>query len=53
MDSISNGLDSQTTFEIIRSIRTLSRALGFTAVISLLQPSPEVFYTFDELMLLG
>jgi ABC-type methionine transport system ATPase subunit len=37
MDSISNGLDSATTFDIIRSIAYLNRTTGLTNVIALLQ----------------
>lgn len=39
MDSISNGLDSATTYDIVRSIHTISINYGTTVVISLLQVS--------------
>ena len=48
-----NLLDSETTFEIIRSMKLHCGFFGTTAVVSLLQPTPEVFYTFDDLVLLG
>ncbi len=37
MDSISNGLDSATTFDIVRTIKMFSTKVGTTIVISLLQ----------------
>ncbi len=37
MDSISNGLDSATTFDIVRCIRATCDYIGGTVVISLLQ----------------
>lgn len=39
MDSISNGLDSATTFDIIRSLRAVTSIFGITNVVSLLQVS--------------
>jgi len=46
-------IDSETTYEIIRAMKLYCSIFGTTVVISLLQPTPEVFYTFDDLMLLG
>jgi ABC-type multidrug transport system ATPase subunit len=37
MDSISNGLDSATTLDMIRAVRTAVDCIGGTCVISLLQ----------------
>ncbi len=37
MDCISNGLDTATTYDILRSIRVLNHSLGTTNLISLLQ----------------
>lgn len=37
MDSISNGLDTATTYDIVRSIKLISTKVGTTVVISLLQ----------------
>ena len=37
MDSITNGLDSKTSFEIIQSIQTFARIFNLTSVIALLQ----------------
>uniref|UniRef100_A0A6N2N7D7 ABC transporter domain-containing protein n=1 Tax=Salix viminalis TaxID=40686 RepID=A0A6N2N7D7_SALVM len=52
MDEISNGLDSSTTYQIIRYLRHSTRALDGTTVISLLQPAPETYELFDDVMLL-
>jgi len=46
-------IDSETTYEIIRALKLITSILRQTAVISLLQPTPEVFYSFDELILMG
>jgi ABC-type multidrug transport system ATPase subunit/ABC-type multidrug transport system permease subunit len=51
MDAVSNGLDASTTFDIFRALRHISQTLGFTACVSLLQPAPEVFNLFDEVIL--
>ncbi|KAG7381550.1 hypothetical protein PHYPSEUDO_005933 [Phytophthora pseudosyringae] len=53
MDEISTGLDSAATFDIISTQRSLARTLSKTVVISLLQPSPEVFALFDDVILLN
>jgi len=53
MDEISNGLDSSTTFQIVNSLRQLVQILGRTAVISLLQPAPETYDLFDDIILLS
>nr|CAB3468473.1 unnamed protein product [Digitaria exilis] len=53
MDEISNGLDTSTTFQIISSLRQAIHILGVTAVISLLQPAPETYNLFDEIILLS
>lgn len=42
-DEISTGLDSSTTFQIVRSLRDLVQLGSATAMIALLQPAPEVF----------
>ncbi|KAI3512248.1 hypothetical protein L1887_19561 [Cichorium endivia] len=52
MDEISTGLDSSTTYQIIKYLKHSTRALDGTAVISLLQPDPETFELFDDLILL-
>ncbi|KAK4274401.1 hypothetical protein QN277_017626 [Acacia crassicarpa] len=52
MDEISSGLDSSTTFQIINSIRQSIHILNGTALISLLQPAPETYELFDDILLL-
>ncbi|XP_039117320.1 ABC transporter G family member 44-like [Dioscorea cayenensis subsp. rotundata] len=53
MDEISTGLDSSTTYQIVNSIRQSIHILGGTAVISLLQPAPETYDLFDDIILLS
>ena len=53
MDAISNGLDSATTFDIIRAAKSVAESLESTFVIALLQPPPETFNLFDEIILLS
>ncbi|KAF1332342.1 Atp-binding protein, partial [Globisporangium splendens] len=53
MDDISTGLDSAATFDIIDTMRGIAKAFGTTIVISLLQPSPEVFALFDDVLILN
>lgn len=52
MDEISNGLDSSTTFQIISCIQQTVHIMGTTALISLLQPAPETFNLFDDIILM-
>ncbi|KAH9298064.1 hypothetical protein KI387_029746, partial [Taxus chinensis] len=53
MDEISTGLDSSTTFQIIKYLRQSVHALDGTALISLLQPAPETYELFDDIILLS
>ncbi|XP_021684676.2 ABC transporter G family member 32 isoform X2 [Hevea brasiliensis] len=52
MDEISNGLDSSTTYQIIKYLRHSTCSLDGTTVISLLQPAPETYELFDDVILL-
>ena len=52
-DEISTGLDSATTFQIVRNLRDLCHLLGATIMVALLQPAPEVFDLFDDVCLLA
>ncbi|KAF8393306.1 hypothetical protein HHK36_021547 [Tetracentron sinense] len=52
MDEISTGLDSSTTYQIIKYLKQSTRALDGTTVISLLQPAPETYELFDDIILL-
>jgi ABC-type multidrug transport system ATPase subunit len=53
MDEISTGLDSSTTFQIVNSMKQFVHILKGTAVISLLQPPPETYNLFDDIILLS
>ncbi|XP_050231953.1 pleiotropic drug resistance protein 1-like isoform X2 [Mercurialis annua] len=53
MDEISTGLDSSTTYQIVNSLRQSIHILNGTAVISLLQPAPETYNLFDDIILLS
>ncbi|KAJ0007311.1 hypothetical protein Pint_29980 [Pistacia integerrima] len=53
MDEISTGLDSSTTFHIVNCIRQTIHILDGTALISLLQPAPETYDQFDDIILLS
>ncbi|KAL8501204.1 hypothetical protein ACS0TY_020672 [Phlomoides rotata] len=53
MDEISTGLDSSTTFQIVKFMRQMVHINDITMVISLLQPAPETFGLFDDLILLS
>nr|AGT28053.1 pleiotropic drug resistance transporter 1 [Panax ginseng] len=53
MDEISTGLDSSTTFQIVNSLKHSVHILQGTALISLLQPAPETYDLFDDIILLS
>ncbi|KAM3199499.1 hypothetical protein P3L10_031859 [Capsicum annuum] len=53
MDEISTGLDSSTTYSIVNTLRQSVQILNGTAVISLLQPAPETYSLFDDIILLS
>ncbi|KAL8527705.1 hypothetical protein ACS0TY_005522 [Phlomoides rotata] len=53
MDAISNGLDSSTTYQIVSFLQQLAHITDATIVVSLLQPTPETFDLFDDLILIG
>ncbi|KAI3786796.1 hypothetical protein L1987_40773 [Smallanthus sonchifolius] len=53
MDEISNGLDSSTTYQIIACLQHLAHITDASILISLLQPSPEAFDLFDDIMLMA
>ncbi|KAM7512769.1 hypothetical protein LguiB_011644 [Lonicera macranthoides] len=52
MDEISNGLDSSTTYQIINYLKHSTCALDATTVVSLLQPAPETYELFDDIILI-
>ncbi|ONK78781.1 uncharacterized protein A4U43_C02F22340 [Asparagus officinalis] len=53
MDEISTGLDSSTTFQIVKFLRQMVHVMDCTMILSLLQPSPETFNLFDDIILLS
>ncbi|EEE56847.1 hypothetical protein OsJ_06460 [Oryza sativa Japonica Group] len=53
MDEISTGLDSSSTFHIVKFIRHLVHIMNETVMISLLQPPPETYNLFDDIVLLS
>ena len=53
MDGISTGLDSSTTFQIVKFLRQLVHIMDVTMIISLLQPAPETYDLFDDIILLS
>lgn len=53
MDEISTGLDSSTTFQIIKFMKQMVHIMDVTMVIALLQPAPETYDLFDDIILLS
>lgn len=53
MDEISTGLDSSTTYRIVKCLSQYCYILEDTIMISLLQPDPETFALFDDVVLLS
>eukprot|EP00877_Chromochloris_zofingiensis_P010755 jgi/Chrzof1/5933/Cz16g21030.t1 len=52
MDEISTGLDSATLYDVITFFGAMTHGMQLTTLVSLLQPPPEVFALFDDLLLL-
>ncbi|KAK1563574.1 hypothetical protein Q3G72_029428 [Acer saccharum] len=53
MDEISTGLDSSTTFQICKFMKQMVHVMDVTMAISLLQPAPETYNLFDDIILLS
>ncbi|VVA97859.1 unnamed protein product [Arabis nemorensis] len=53
MDEISTGLDSSTTYQIVKCLQEIVRLSDATILMSLLQPAPETFDLFDDIILLS
>ncbi|CAN6452443.1 unnamed protein product [Victoria cruziana] len=53
MDGISTGLDSSTTFQIVKYMRQFVHIMDGAMLISLLQPAPETYELFDDVILLS
>ncbi|KAK8712371.1 hypothetical protein V6N13_147611 [Hibiscus sabdariffa] len=52
MDEISNGLDSSTSFQVVSCLQHLVHLTVATVLISL-QPAPEIFELFDDVILMA
>lgn len=52
-DEISTGLDAATTYDISKLIGEVNKLANYIKVVSLLQPPPETFALFDELILMS
>ncbi|XP_020584448.1 ABC transporter G family member 42-like [Phalaenopsis equestris] len=53
MDEISTGLDSSTTYQVVRCLQQIVHLGEATILMSLLQPAPETFDLFDDIILLA
>lgn len=53
MDEISTGLDSSTTFQIVKCLQQIVHLGEATILMSLLQPAPETFDLFDDVILVS
>ncbi|PSS07401.1 ABC transporter G family member 36 like [Actinidia chinensis var. chinensis] len=53
MDEISTGLDSSTTYQIVKCLQQIVHLTEATILMSLLQPAPETFDLFDDIILLS
>ncbi|KAM1965448.1 hypothetical protein ACFX15_045785 [Malus domestica] len=53
MDEISMGLDSSTTYQIVKCLQQIVHITEATILMSLLQPGPETFDLFDDIILLS
>ncbi|KAI0487906.1 hypothetical protein KFK09_027729 [Dendrobium nobile] len=53
MDEISTGLDSSTTYQIVKCLQQIVHLEDATILMSLLQPAPETFDLFDDIILLS
>jgi hypothetical protein len=49
---ISTGLDASVTYDIVHSFRKRAQADKMSVVMALLQPTPEVFALFDDIILM-
>ena len=53
LDEISTGLDSSTTYSIVKFLADTTHFLNYTTIIALLQPAPETYDLFDDILLLS
>ncbi|GLT32733.1 hypothetical protein SLA2020_073780 [Shorea laevis] len=53
IDEITNGLDSSTAFQIVACLQQLVHITDATLLVSLLQPAPETYDLFDDIILMA
>ncbi|KAI8531763.1 hypothetical protein RHMOL_Rhmol11G0160900 [Rhododendron molle] len=53
MDEISNGLDSSTSYQIVACLQQQAHIADGTILVALLQPGPETFDLFDDIILMA
>ncbi|GLJ08413.1 hypothetical protein SUGI_0088240 [Cryptomeria japonica] len=53
MDDISTGLDTSTTYQIVKCLQEFCSLMDTTILMSLLQPAPETYELFDDIILLS
>ncbi|XP_051142940.1 ABC transporter G family member 31-like [Andrographis paniculata] len=53
MDEVSTGLDSSTTYQVVKCGRNFVHIMEGTILMALLQPAPETFDLFDDLIILS
>ncbi|KAI3857648.1 hypothetical protein MKW98_028912 [Papaver atlanticum] len=53
MDEISTGVDSSTTYQIVKCLQQIAHLTEATILMSLLQPAPQTFDLFDDIILLS
>lgn len=53
MDEISTGLDTSTTFQVVSCLQQLAHISESTKLVALLQPSPETYELFDDIILMA
>ena len=53
LDEPTSGLDSLTTFIIVQYLRKLAKEENKNMIMTIHQPSSELFYLFDELILMA
>ncbi|KAK1570799.1 hypothetical protein Q3G72_007162 [Acer saccharum] len=53
MDEITNGLDNSTAYQIVACVQQLVHITDSTSLVSLLQPAPQTFDLFDDIILMA
>jgi ABC-type multidrug transport system ATPase subunit len=52
LDEVTNGLDAYVATDLTRSLRQWTRISGGSVVAALQQPTPEIFWQFDDVLLM-